>query len=106
MREVGKRFLIALVILFVVGVLLRLDNKAEKKEYPEIQETKEDIGLEKSSQNGDRIGTITIYDDESGEVYFQYYGEMRLIENEEFEVEVHLPTTHCSCFDAEGNMLE
>lgn len=105
MRAIGKRFLIALVILFVVGVFLRIDNKAEKKEYPEIQETKENTDLEKS-QNRDRVGTVTIYDDESGEVYFQYYGEMKLIEDEEFEVEVHLPTTHCSCFDAEGNLLE
>lgn len=105
MRAIGKRFLIALVILFVVGVFLRIDNKAEKKEYPEIQETKENTDLEKP-QNRDRVGTVTIYDDESGEVYFQYYGEMRLIEDEEFEVEVHLPTTHCSCFDAEGNLLE
>ena len=105
MRTIRKMVWIVFVILFVVGVFFYIGNKAEKSQYPEIQETKETTNLDKS-QNRDRVGTITIYDDESGEVYFQYYGEMKLIENEEFEVEVHLPTTHCSCFDVEGNLLE
>lgn len=54
-------------------------------------------------------GTLTIYD-ENGEVYFQYSGEINILNSgrngEPIEVEVMVPVTRCSCFDEEGRLKE
>ena len=54
-------------------------------------------------------GTLTIYD-ENGEVYFQYSGEINILNSgrngEPVEVEVSVPVTRCSCFDEEGRLKE
>lgn len=54
-------------------------------------------------------GTLTIYD-ENGEVYFQYSGEINILNSgrngEPVEVEVTVPVTRCSCFDEEGRLIE
>lgn len=54
-------------------------------------------------------GTLTVYD-EQGEVYFQYSGEINILNSgqngEPVEVEVKVPVTRCSCFDEEGRLKE
>lgn len=54
-------------------------------------------------------GTLTVYD-ENGEVYFQYSGEINILNSgrngEPVEVEVSVPVTRCSCFDEEGRLKE
>lgn len=54
-------------------------------------------------------GTLTVYD-ENGEVYFQYSGEINILNSgrngEPVEVEVSVPVTQCSCFDKEGRLKE
>lgn len=54
-------------------------------------------------------GTLTVYD-ENGEVYFQYSGEINILNSgrngEPVEVEVSVPVTQCSCFDEEGRLKE
>lgn len=54
-------------------------------------------------------GTLTVYD-ENGEVYFQYSGEINILNSgrngEPIEVEVTVPVTRCSCFDEEGRLKE
>lgn len=54
-------------------------------------------------------GILTVYD-ENGEVYFQYSGEINILNSgrngEPVEVEVTVPVTRCSCFDEEGRLIE
>jgi len=54
-------------------------------------------------------GVLTILDGNGG-VYFQYEGEIDIINNgkngQPIEIMIDLPDTGCSCFDEEGRLKE
>lgn len=77
------------------------------EETEQIEETAEPLNITIPTPTTD--GTLTVYD-ENGEVYFQYSGEINVLNSgrngEPVEVEVSVPVTRCSCFDEEGRLKE
>lgn len=78
-----------------------------KEETEQIEETAEPLNITIPTPTTE--GTLTVYD-EHGEVYFQYSGEINILNSgqngEPVEVEVKVPVTWCSCFDEEGRLRE
>lgn len=88
LKVLGLVVVIAVVISFTFTFLfVGLNNK----EHEKLLEPKK--------------GVVTVYD-ESKKVYFQYAGEMKIVvDGDNAEVTIELPSTGDSCFDAEGNLL-
>lgn len=78
-----------------------------KEETEQIEETAEPLNITIPTPTTE--GTLTVYD-EHDEVYFQYSGEISILNSgqngEPVEVEVKVPVTQCSCFDEEGRLKE
>lgn len=79
----------------------------DEEETEQIEETAEPLNITIPTPTTE--GTLTVYD-EHGEVYFQYSGEINILNSgqngEPVEVEVKVPVTRCSCFDEEGRLKE
>lgn len=78
-----------------------------RKKLNRLKKTAEPLNITIPTPTTD--GTLTVYD-ENGEVYFQYSGEINILNSgrngEPVEVEVSVPVTRCSCFDEEGRLKE
>lgn len=77
------------------------------EETEQIEETAEPLNITIPTPTTE--GTLTVYD-EHGEVYFQYSGEINILNSgqngEPVEVEVKVPVIRCSCFGEEGRLKE
>lgn len=98
---------ITLVLLISVCVVPLCTGSAAVEQITEQAEKAEPLIITTTPKNN--YGTITIYD-EHGNVYYQYMGEINVISSgwngDEVEVVVNLPSTGCSCFDEEGNLIQ
>ena len=78
-----------------------------RKKLNRLKKTAEPLNITIPTPTTD--GTLTVYD-ENGEVYFQYSGEINILNSgrngEPVEVEVSIPVTRCSCFGEEGRLKE
>ena len=96
------RFLFLVIWLGSKGGIILGEQETEQTEN-----TSEPLNITIPTPTTD--GTLTVYD-ENGEVYFQYSGEINILNSgrngEPVEVEVSVPVTRCSCFDEEGRLKE
>lgn len=80
-----------------------------EEETEQTEKTAEPLNITIPTPTPTTDGTLTVYD-ENGEVYFQYSGEINILNSgrngEPVEVEVSVPVTRCSCFDEEGRLKE
>lgn len=109
-----EKYWFIILTLLVFGFLLLVMWVGSKggfilgeKEAEQTEKTAEPLNITIPTPTTD--GTLTIYD-ENGEVYFQYSGEINILNSgrngEPVEVEVTVPVTRCSCFDEEGRLKE
>ena len=107
-----KNWFIVLTLLVFGFLLLTVwfgskDGSISKEDTEQTEKTAEPLNITIPTPTTD--GTLTVYD-ENGEVYFQYSGEINILNSgrngEPVEVEVSVPVTRCSCFDEEGRLKE
>lgn len=109
-----EKYWFIILTLLVFGFLLLVMWVGSKggfilgeEETEQTEKTAEPLNITIPTPTTD--GTLTIYD-ENGEVYFQYSGEINILNSgrngEPVEVEVSIPVTRCSCFGEEGRLKE